>query len=96
MKGMKHDQNKLPYELLPFKCIDAIVEVQRYGAKKYAPNSWQHVKNGKKRYIAATLRHISLYQQGQRYDEESGLHHLSHALCSLMYAIWFDIIKGRG
>lgn len=90
-KGLKYDGNKLPYELIPFKCIDAIVEIQQYGARKYLPNSWQHVKNGKQRYLAATLRHISLRQQGQIYDKESGKPHLYHALCSLMYAVWFEI-----
>lgn len=93
VKGMKYDQEKLPYDLLPMDIIDDIVRVQQYGAKKYSPNSWQHVKNGKKRYIAAALRHISQFQQGEYLDNEpggSGLPHLTHALCSLIYAHWID------
>lgn len=87
--GRKDDAGKLPYELLPFSVIDSISAVQRYGVKKYGANTWQKVPNGKKRYIAAALRHISDHQKGKRYDE-SGETHLSHALCSLMYAEWFD------
>jgi hypothetical protein len=89
-KGIKHDGDKLPYDLLPFEIIDGIVEVQKFGAKKYGANSWQQVKNGKRRYIAAALRHLSAVQQGKRYDPESNLPHLHHALCSLMYAAWID------
>lgn len=88
--GLKYDGGKLPYDLLPFSVIDSLVAVQRFGAAKYGPNNWQRIKKGKSRYIAAALRHISAVQQGQRYDEESGLPHLAHALCSLMYAEWID------
>jgi hypothetical protein len=89
MIGLKHDAKKLPYHLLPFDVIDDIVAVQMYGAKIYGDNNWKSLANGKKRFVAAALRHISKFQQGERWDE-SNLHHLSHALCSLMYALWFD------
>jgi hypothetical protein len=90
-EGRKDDSGKLPYELLPFSVIDDIVKVQQFGAKKYGPNNWQKVKNGKRRYIAAALRHISQFQQGERNDiGDSNLPHLAHALCSLMYAHWID------
>lgn len=88
--GLKHDAGKLPYELMPWSVIDGISAVQRFGAKKYAPNSWQHVKNGRLRYMAAAFRHMSRIMQGERYDPESGLPHIDHALCSLMYAAWID------
>lgn len=88
--GLKYDEGKLPYHLLPFRVIDSIVKVQAFGASKYGEDNWQRVRNGKKRYIAAALRHLSAVQQGKRYDAESGLTHLSHALCSLMYAEWLD------
>lgn len=98
-EGKKNDQGKLPYELLPFNVIDGIVEVQKFGAAKYGPNNWQTLKDGKKRYIAAALRHISAVQQGKRFDTDgegsSGLPHLHHALCSLMYAAWFDLRHQR-
>lgn len=87
----KYDQDKLPYDLLPFKCIDALVEIQKFGMSKYGANTWQFVKNGKQRYLAAAMRHISLRMQGEAYDKESGKPHLSHAFCCLMYALWFDL-----
>jgi hypothetical protein len=88
--SFKHDDQKIPYHLLPMDVIDDIVEVQKYGLKKYGrANSWKNIPDGKKRFIAAALRHISKFQQGERLDE-SGLHHLSHALCSLVYALWIE------
>jgi hypothetical protein len=89
MPGSKNDKEKLPYHLLPMDIIDDIVAVQKFGAEEYGENSWKQVPNGKKRFIAAAMRHISKFQQGERWDE-SKLHHLSHALCSLVYALWID------
>lgn len=86
----KNDQDKLPYHLLPFDSIDKIVEVQKFGIAKYGANTWQKVPNGKKRYIAAALRHISKFNQGERFDSESNLNHLAHATCSLIYALHID------
>lgn len=90
MKGRKFDSLKLPYDLLPMSVIDSVVRVQQFGRDKYGSNTWQKVKNGKKRYVAAAMRHVSAFQQGEWLDKESKLPHLTHALCSLMYAEWID------
>lgn len=61
-----------------------ISDVLGFGAKKYAAHNWA---NGIKisRNFAAACRHICKYMKGQVNDEESGLNHLFHAGCDIMF-----------
>lgn len=79
--GQKRDQEKPRYDLLPPNAIDAMAQVMTFGAKKYAPNSWQLVEDALNRYRAALLRHTFAIQRGELIDEESGLYHSAHAMC---------------
>ena len=60
-----------------------------FGAKKYDRKNWAKVDD-KERYIAAPLRHILAYQQGEKLDKESGISHLAHAICSLLFLLELD------
>ena len=84
--GMKNDGEKPDWSLLPLETIEGIVRVLTYGAKKYERNNWKKVSIN--RNFAALLRHLSKWQAGEEYDPESGLHHLDHALCDLMFIRW--------
>jgi hypothetical protein len=89
--GMKDDLRKLRWDLLPLDAIEKIVEVMTFGAEKYEPNNWRNVKIS--RYFAALFRHITAWYKGEKYDSESGLTHLSHALCNLMFILWLEECK---
>ena len=80
-EGMKYDQDKPMYNLLPPNAIDDMAKVMTFGANKYSPNSWQDVENGLERYRAALLRHTFAMQRGEVLDQESGLPHSAHAMC---------------
>jgi len=95
-EGLKLDQDKISYTLLPFKAITEVVKVLEFGKQKYAKDNWQKVPNGKERYIDAALRHIISYIGGETTDPESGLHHLAHATCCLLFVIWFDFTGKEG
>ena len=88
--GPKYDTGKLRYDLVTPDVIKAIAEVLTFGAEKYAPNSWQLVPDAKRRYTAALMRHFEAYRAGEQLDPESGLSHLSHALCNLMFLQHFE------
>lgn len=83
--GMKHDQSKPRYSLIPAGALEAIVGVLEYGATKYAPDNWKHVENARERYYNASMRHIQSWWTGEQNDPETGLPHLAHAVCSLMF-----------
>lgn len=89
-EGKKYDQDKMRYDLVPFRGLDDVVRVLTYGANKYGPDNWREVKRAEERYPAAALRHLSAYLQGEAYDPESGLPHLAHAVCSLLFVLTLD------
>lgn len=93
-EGKKFDQGKPRYDLVPFCALDEIAQVLGHGARKYGDDNWRLVANGRARYIAAALRHISAYQQGEQSDSDSTLHHLAHAACSLMFILAIELEKG--
>ena len=89
-EGLKFDTEKLRWDLLPIECVEDIVKILTFGAKKYAPDNWKIVNDAENRYYSALMRHISTWRQGEKIDPESGLNHLSHALCNLIFLLWLD------
>ena len=89
-QGRKDDSSKIRYSLLPVGTVNQVVQVLEYGSKKYADNNWQKVPNHRTRYYDAAMRHIDAWFNGSLKDDETGLHHLAHAICCLMFLMWFD------
>jgi hypothetical protein len=87
-KGLKFDTGKLRWDLLPIDCIEDVVKILTFGSVKYGPNNWQMLEEGEERYYAALMRHLSAYRQGEIIDIESGLSHLSHAMCNILFLLW--------
>ena len=90
VKGLKFDDAKLRWDLLPMECVEEVVKVLSFGSRKYAPNNWKAVEQGSERYYAALMRHLVAYRKGEEIDPESGLSHLSHVMCNLVFLIWLD------
>lgn len=84
--GRKDDRGKDRWDLLPWRATTEVVRVLTFGAQKYAPDNWRHVDGWRWRYHAAAVRHVTLWWLGERKDPDSGLHHLAHAICCLMFA----------
>lgn len=88
--GRKDDQGKAPWSLLMRGCgkaLAGVVAVLQFGARKYAPDSWQRVENGADRYRDALYRHlhdIELHGAGH-VDPESGLLSYYHLACDALF-----------
>jgi hypothetical protein len=93
-KGIKFDDNKLRWDLLPLPPIEELVKVITYGASKYAPNNWRKVDP--ERYYAALMRHIVAWRNGEQEDAESGLSHIAHAMCNLVFLHELTNEKNQG
>lgn len=91
--GIKHDQDKDRWDLLPWVCIREVVRVLTFGARKYKDNNWQQVENPRQRYFAAAHRHLFEWECGQEKDHESTLPVLAHAICNLLFLLWFDLTR---
>ena len=86
----KFDGGKPMWDLLPLKEVEQTVQVMTYGAKKYTPGGWQSVPEARSRYFAALMRHLTAWKNGEEIDQESGLPHLDHAACNVLFLQWFD------
>ncbi len=80
----KYDQEKPRVELLPFRVLEDVAEVLTYGADKYDDHNWRKGTAWTRLYGAA-LRHLFAWSEGETVDPESGLPHLAHALCCVMF-----------
>lgn len=56
------------------------------GARKYNAYNWRDQKIEARIYTAAAIRHILAWQEGEESAEDSGAHHLGHALacCAIL------------
>ncbi len=84
---IKYDEEKSRVDLIPSDVLLDVGYVLLFGAKKYDEDNWKKCKEPNQ-YIAACLRHIYLHNDGEVFDSESGLTHLSHAITSLMMGLW--------
>lgn len=87
--GTKFDQDKLPLNLLSTEALNQVAAVLKFGAIKYAEHNW---RGGFKwsRPLAAAMRHITAFNDGEDKDPESGLSHLAHAACCIMFLLEFE------
>jgi hypothetical protein len=93
MESKKYDEGKLDWSLVPVECIEELIKVQMYGVKKYGRNTWQNLPDAEDRYYSALMRHLAAWRKGEEFDE-SGMFHLSHALCNAVYLLWQQL-KGN-
>jgi len=93
--GRKFDGGKLEYGLLPPLALEEVVKVLTFGAQKYERDNWQKVSDAKRRYFDALQRHIWAWKKGEQIDPESGIHHLAHAMCCLMFLFEHDIMYSK-
>ena len=87
-KAIKFDDGKLLLDLLPFEALEEITLVLQHGAKKYSAHNWRKGFIWS-RPFAAILRHLFAYWKGEDLDKDSGLHHLAHAGCELLFLLSF-------
>ena len=80
----KHDMDKLPMDLISVPAMRGLAEVLRHGAEKYDKHNWAKGMDWSRMY-GACLRHITAWANGEDKDPESGLSHVDHALCCLMF-----------
>lgn len=82
--GIKHDEGKSQWNLLPLQYLDGVVRVLMRGAAKYSAHNWRAGMPWSQTYNA-TQRHLNAFMAGENLDPESGQHHLDHALCELIF-----------
>lgn len=88
-KGFKdlaihHCDGKPSLAIIDPDFLNSVATILDFGDKKYEPGNW--LKGGSfTSFINSALRHIEKFNKGEYLDEESGLSHLAHAACNLMF-----------
>jgi hypothetical protein len=90
-KAVKYDQGKPRMELLSPWVLEEVAKVMTTGAQKYADHNWRLGFNWT-RPIGACLRHVMAWLRGEDTDSESGLPHLAHAICCLMFTLEHQLL----
>lgn len=89
-QGMKYDKEKPPVNLLPAQPLIEISRVLGFGREKY--KAWNWAKGMEwSRIVGSLHRHVLAWQEGEDVDEESGLNHLAHAGCCILFLLAYQI-----
>ena len=94
-KGIKYDGTKPKMNLLPPKAIVEVAKVLTFGAEKYGAENWKELEDLQNRYTAGALRHIFAHMDGEQLDPETGLSHMAHALCCLLFKLEIELQDGE-
>lgn len=89
MSGTKNDTEKNRLDLLPTEALEEIAKVLTFGAKKYADYNWTKGFVWS-RLLGATLRHLFAFMRGEDKDPESGISHLAHAGCCILFLLYHE------
>ena len=93
--GIKFDEDKPDYSLIPPNALEDAVKVLTIGAKKYDRHNWKKLDNINDRYFAAAQRHLWALQKGETFDKETGIHHGAHAICCIMFLVEFYYLQNN-
>ena len=79
---------KYSLRYIPLPALVAVGQAMEDGAKKYGPANWREAGVAASVYTDAALRHLFQYfDGGQTVAEDSGAHHLGHAMACLAIII---------
>lgn len=94
-QAQKKDAGKCRMELLPFLALRDVADVLAFGAQKYSAHGWRAGFEWSRAY-GATLRHLTSWWMGETNDGETGLNHLAHAACELLFLLeWAHTDAGK-
>lgn len=92
---VKHDCDKPAADLVPPRAIEQVARVLAFGAQKYDADNWIKCDRTR-RYPAAAMRHLWAWFRGETNDPESGLPHLAHAACCVLFALELECLVDEG
>lgn len=88
-EGRKDDSAKAPHHLIAPEMPDALAQVLAFGAQKYAPRNWEQGMAWS-RPFSALMRHMWAWWRRDANDPETGMSHLWHAACCLMFLVAYE------
>ena len=92
--GVRFDEGKIRYDLIPPEWITALANILTMGAKKYADRNWEKGM-AHSRIVGALFRHLFARLRGEFYDEESKFPHMAHVAWNALALMSYDL-RGLG
>jgi hypothetical protein len=90
--GSRSNKNKLRWSLLAWPALRVVAKVGTMGGMKYDDFNWLKGLSYNETYDCM-LRHADKwFTRGQRFDKESGLHHLGHAAWNALALLTMDLL----
>ena len=72
-------------KLLDLRAFEDMAKVLEYGTEKYSRDNWKKGYDNKFSTADSLYRHARQLIIGETHDEESGLHHIGHIMCNVMF-----------
>ena len=88
----KNDAGKPEYDLLPLELFSGVNKILKYGSEKYGLNNWKKPDFVMSRAYNALFRHMIAFWNVEDFDKESGLLHIDHAMCNLLFLKYHYLI----
>jgi hypothetical protein len=88
-EGRKDDSGKTPWHLMPPDALNQIAQVLEFGANKYGDRNWEKGMHWS-RPFSALMRHMWAWWRGEDRDPETGLSHLAHAGCCILFLLSYE------
>lgn len=86
--GLRFNEGKIRWDLVPWEIIEHVAAVYTYGALKYDDWNWINLDNVDD-YLAAAMRHIVAWRRGSILNHrERNLPHLAQAIWNLIGAMY--------
>jgi Domain of unknown function (DUF5664) len=82
------NEGKLLMHLIPAEVVQELAAVLTRGAQKYGARNWEQGLTYSSTFDSLQ-RHLWAWWNGQDVDDESGLSHLTHALCNVAFLVVF-------
>ena len=96
IQAVKFDEGKRDWSLLPYDSIEEIAKVLEFGKHKYA--AWNWTEGGGFKYTRvfnASMRHLLAFMRGEDKDPDSGLSHIAHLGCNVLFLLHFILNKEK-
>lgn len=88
-KGVKFDNDKIRYDLIPPEAMQALAIILQKGAAKYEERNWEKGMQWS-RVFRAAMGHLWDWWFRRGNDHETGRSHLEHALCCVAFLVTYE------
>lgn len=94
-EGLRFNQGKTRYDLIPAFAQEQFAKVLTLGSEKYAERNWELGMKWSK-VTASLKRHTAAFERGEDYDKETGLLHTAHIMCNAAFLTEYYKIYPQG